>query len=396
MTTLFYVDGYSQKDTAEFLELPLTTAKKRLHDSRKRLKERMIRMVSDELRRHFLDDRFVARVMARYRLGCIEETGRDRDPEHEGRMRRFKTANGSYVLKLHHEYTTQEVMTAVEAVRGHLRRNGFSTPGAVRTQRGEHFVDDDGRLAAVFEWAEGRHSHHNSTVDLCEVAEVQGRWIEAMQSFDDSVAISVLRQIRRRKTWAWIVPLDDLAGAVKKLNPVEKVRSFKTSASYHLTYLDGMAQVESRWREYCNMVKEHDVQDLPHCVTHGDLWAGNVLLGKKSATVVDLDLCSYEPRMADFARMAAWRYDLLQTEGISKAFSRFQSRTFVDREEIASIPVLMVSHHMYYLLMHCLLYTDEPEGCAGYLVEKTLPSELRAFDTVVSHFSDIERALCRA
>ncbi|GAH53522.1 unnamed protein product, partial [marine sediment metagenome] len=43
-TTLFYINGYSQKDVADFLEVPLTTVKKRLADSRIKLKKRMIAM----------------------------------------------------------------------------------------------------------------------------------------------------------------------------------------------------------------------------------------------------------------------------------------------------------------------------------------------------------------
>jgi RNA polymerase sigma factor (sigma-70 family) len=44
VTTLFYINGYSQKDIADFLETPVTTIKKRLHDSRKWLKERLSKM----------------------------------------------------------------------------------------------------------------------------------------------------------------------------------------------------------------------------------------------------------------------------------------------------------------------------------------------------------------
>jgi RNA polymerase sigma factor (sigma-70 family) len=49
VTTLFYINGYSQRDIAGFLEIPVTTVKNRLHASRKRLRERMLRMVTDEL-----------------------------------------------------------------------------------------------------------------------------------------------------------------------------------------------------------------------------------------------------------------------------------------------------------------------------------------------------------
>jgi phenylalanyl-tRNA synthetase alpha subunit len=63
-TTLFYINGYSQSDIAEFLDVPLTTVKKRLHDARNRLKERMIGMVEQALRDDVPDERFSQKVIA--------------------------------------------------------------------------------------------------------------------------------------------------------------------------------------------------------------------------------------------------------------------------------------------------------------------------------------------
>jgi RNA polymerase sigma factor (sigma-70 family) len=48
-TTLFYINGYSQQEVADFLEVPVTTVKNRLSASRGRLKERMLHMVKDTL-----------------------------------------------------------------------------------------------------------------------------------------------------------------------------------------------------------------------------------------------------------------------------------------------------------------------------------------------------------
>src|SRR5262245_23580081 len=49
VTTLFYVQGYSHKEIAQFLELPVTTIKKRLYTARQSLKERMITMIQEHL-----------------------------------------------------------------------------------------------------------------------------------------------------------------------------------------------------------------------------------------------------------------------------------------------------------------------------------------------------------
>ena len=57
-TTLFYIDGYSQNDIAEFLDVPVTTVKKRLATSRTQLKQRMMAMVDETLKSFPLPDRF--------------------------------------------------------------------------------------------------------------------------------------------------------------------------------------------------------------------------------------------------------------------------------------------------------------------------------------------------
>jgi len=63
VTTLFYIRCHSQKEIAAFLEVPVTTVKKRLHDAREKLKERMIEMVSETLRDNMPDELFSKKVI---------------------------------------------------------------------------------------------------------------------------------------------------------------------------------------------------------------------------------------------------------------------------------------------------------------------------------------------
>jgi RNA polymerase sigma factor (sigma-70 family) len=62
-TTLFYIDGYSRREIAEFLEVPEGTVKRRLYDARTRLRERMADMVADTLRTRPLPDDFADTVV---------------------------------------------------------------------------------------------------------------------------------------------------------------------------------------------------------------------------------------------------------------------------------------------------------------------------------------------
>ena len=63
--TLFYISSYSQKQVGTFLDVPLTTVQKRLHDARKRLKKRMMIMARENFKeeRPSKDNRFAALVM---------------------------------------------------------------------------------------------------------------------------------------------------------------------------------------------------------------------------------------------------------------------------------------------------------------------------------------------
>ncbi|MDY7010240.1 MAG: sigma-70 family RNA polymerase sigma factor, partial [Planctomycetota bacterium] len=63
VTTLFYINGYSQETIAEFLEVPAGTVKSRLAASRNRLKERMLNMVEETLHKNAPDERFSKKVI---------------------------------------------------------------------------------------------------------------------------------------------------------------------------------------------------------------------------------------------------------------------------------------------------------------------------------------------
>lgn len=72
-TVLYYIDGYSQKQVAEFLEVSLPLTKKWLQRGRERLRERMMDMVRDNLRqqRPSRDERFLQTVMAQMALDAV-------------------------------------------------------------------------------------------------------------------------------------------------------------------------------------------------------------------------------------------------------------------------------------------------------------------------------------
>ena len=64
VTTLFYIDGYSYKEIAAFMEMPVTTVDNRLRSARKRLKRKMVATVRGALHtgQPSKDERFTNKV----------------------------------------------------------------------------------------------------------------------------------------------------------------------------------------------------------------------------------------------------------------------------------------------------------------------------------------------
>jgi len=61
-TALFYINGYSMAEVGQFLDVPVSTVKNRLHSARKRLKERMVGLVEETLKQNAPGDDFSRRV----------------------------------------------------------------------------------------------------------------------------------------------------------------------------------------------------------------------------------------------------------------------------------------------------------------------------------------------
>ena len=78
--TLFHLEGYTQKEVATFLGLPVSTVKKRIFDARRVLQERILYMVKEKLDegRPSLNDAFAQRIayFAALKDGDVEAVGR--------------------------------------------------------------------------------------------------------------------------------------------------------------------------------------------------------------------------------------------------------------------------------------------------------------------------------
>ena len=114
VTTLFYVDGYTQADIGDFLQVPLTTVNKRLSSARRRLKGSVAETFKNDLRRQrpSRDESFADMVKARLRpfdardwmtISSIASAAGRSDPEGEHRwLRRRREFNDARYVRRHY------------------------------------------------------------------------------------------------------------------------------------------------------------------------------------------------------------------------------------------------------------------------------------------------------
>ena len=91
VTTMFYIEDRSHKEIAEFLEVPASRVKSRLHSARGRLKEKLMAAVAGELRKHAPDDSFARRVAKAIEVYTAEGPPHDHMRSDWSRMLRRQT-----------------------------------------------------------------------------------------------------------------------------------------------------------------------------------------------------------------------------------------------------------------------------------------------------------------
>jgi len=75
--TLFYMDGLSYKKIGDFLGVPVSTVKSRLHESRKQLKEELIKMVEKTFEKHKLPKDFANKILHEVIVKSIQISPQD-------------------------------------------------------------------------------------------------------------------------------------------------------------------------------------------------------------------------------------------------------------------------------------------------------------------------------
>ena len=87
--TLYYMDGLSYREISDFLSVPVTTVKSRLHKARLQLKEELITMVEKTFEEHKLPEDFTEKVLQEVSVARITfETAKTKDLEGKEELRK--------------------------------------------------------------------------------------------------------------------------------------------------------------------------------------------------------------------------------------------------------------------------------------------------------------------
>jgi len=288
-----------------------------------------------------------------------------------------------YALRQFNPYITAEALTEQFRLARLMCEIGLNVSVPVCASDGSAFVEVADGFWALFPWCDGRPGQRDRIDDLRVLAAMQGKWIacaERLSSRPEWEGIErVASEFRRRKSWAWVVPLDQLPRFAREQQVIERARQEAPGGPHRQAFLDLLPEVDSRIREFDGLLRENGVHDLPHTVTHGDFWASNICISEDGAVVLDLDCFSFEPRIADFARAANWFHTDTTPQENASLLRQFQGQARLSEEELRALPLMMCAHDLYYAVGHVLLFLTEDAASQAHLIGQ-IESEVKAAD----------------
>ncbi|MEW6686195.1 MAG: phosphotransferase [Candidatus Edwardsbacteria bacterium] len=341
-----------------------------------------------------MDDQKAQKVIEKYNLDEKAEIVCELKATH--RAFRVRAGNKLYALRKFNPYMDAEDLRVQFLFATLMQHAGLNTNIPILTKDGETFVEVKGELWALFPWCDWRCGNDDCMDDLLVLSSIQGLWINCCEklrshSLWDAIVCNA-QKFRQRKSWAWVIPLDQVPRFVEECKIIQKAESEVSDSPYRERFLNLLPQVYSGICKFDRILKEQEIHTLPHMVTHGDFHPSNVFVSnKKEVAVFDLDCYSFEPRITDFARAANWYYN--KRSGLEKArlFKKFQMHAHLSEEEIEALPLMMCAHDLYYAVGHIILFPGEPED-NQYRLIKSIQRELKAPERYQRMHDDILHA----
>ena len=410
--TRFYFEGFSQREIADDLGVPVGTLKSRLHYARLKLKEILSETMEpkmprfDNLMEAFMEkaepeptlsyEELANETLKHFNLGELRRVGSVYRPSDSVGIA-IETDRGRYRLWRYQPWMTRELVDLQHQALRHLAEKGVPVKRLIPGSSGETAFAIDNHLVAMFEWFGG-----SGVFDLLRwpdtleaLGDLHGRWVAAMTDFSPGVADwqELASSWRPRKGWALSLPFYDLPDVPARMGLFRAAREMDDPPPYHDEFLRGIDDTERRLERFAEQVEALRMRDLPHGLNHGVLLFG---LQDFDLMVTDADDFIYEPRIGDLGRLL---WVLLHDVGgpqdqrhkrLRSAIAAFRRHVDPSEDELRSLPCVALSFPLFYRVFHVLLYLAEakagPEQ-ARYLLDSLVDHNAK----LDVHEADIDR-----
>lgn len=319
-------------------------------------------------------------ALARYNLGTGAEISRQLEATHAAF--RVRASGRLYALRQFNAYVEPEDMQAQFALAEGMHEAGLRVSTPVPTTDGDPFAMVGERLWALFPWCDGRPGSADRLDDLTVLVSTQGAWVRCCEHLRSgsqwNTIVCRARKFRQRKSWAWVVPLDQVPRFAEEQRVIRRAQAKAPGNAGRRSLSSLLPELEPSIARVRDLFEEQSVSELPHMVTHGDFWASNICISDAGAVVLDLDCYSFEPRVTDFAKAANWYYRQQSPSENAALFRQFQAHAQLALEEAELLPLMMCAHDLYYAVSHVLMVLDEQDPAARSRTTESIRSEMEA------------------
>ncbi|XID96038.1 CotS family spore coat protein [Paenibacillaceae bacterium WGS1546] len=200
----------------------------------------------------------------------------------------------AYVLK-RLNYGKEKMLFAIQAQK-YIQDHGGPVPHLTRTRQGDLYVESNGQVFILFDWAEGRKPSFSNLTDLRRAVRLLARFHRASRGFHPEIPCREStklgkwpQQYEKMKThfrdWQAASSIPSLSAALKPywnslIRYAEQAQNYLSRSGY-----DIMARTE------------------PRTLCHQDYSEGNALLNGNEGVVIDLDSVTYDFPARDLRKL---------------------------------------------------------------------------------------------
>ncbi len=259
-----------------------------------------------------------------------------------GRLTRvfgIQTSKGNYVLRKDTVRSLEEIKGEILLIE-YLKENEFSTPGIIKTQKGQYYLEYRGDIYRLWEYMPGSIVPEDEGIDLEKTRSAAYslaryhflvRHLSGPKQFKKTSGVII---IDLEKPERLEIFLQQAKNRIKYYLEKESLsEDYKKTASIFLDQYDYISRNMHILSEY---LTEERRQRLEKLVIHGDYFPPNVLFQKNQVSaVIDWDLARYDVKIYDLVTFVERTFSM---ESVKQFVEFYLEIGSLSEEEVDAIP----------------------------------------------------------